>query len=107
MVVSSIGSVSLYTVQGTDMVPFDTRLVHRSGIVPVPYSSTGLVRVPVLLIQTCCATVRKTVSFIEWYRFGIRSVSLLHWSAYFVYREGAVYLLLFYQLSKLMSCMYA
>ena len=79
MVVSSTGSVSLYTVQGTDMVPFDTRLAHRSGIVPVPYSSTGLVRVLVLLIQTRCATARKTVSFIEWYRFGIRSVSLLYW----------------------------
>ena len=41
MVVSSTGSVSLYTVQGTDMVPFDTRLAHRSGTIFQYRTCTG------------------------------------------------------------------
>ena len=80
-VVSGTGSVSLYKVQGTDMIPFDTRLAHRSG------TRTGTVyqyRIPVLPVQTCCVTVLKTVSngiaFVPGqYCFCTGPVSLLYW----------------------------
>ena len=78
--VGSTGSVSLYTVQGTDTVPFDTCLAHLSGIVPVLYFSTGLVTGSGTAgTDTLCQGELKTVSFIiERYCFGVGSVSLLY-----------------------------
>ena len=67
-VVSSTGSVSLYTVQGTDTIPFDTRLAHHSGT----RSST------LCQYRTCSGFRYYRYRHVQRYRFCTGSVSLLY-----------------------------
>ena len=125
MVVSGTGSVSLYTVQGTDTVPFvlHTVLVHA----PVPYTSTGLVtgsgtagtdtlcngskngikryRFSTVSVLLLC---RVSIAFaLGQYRFCAGSVSLLYWVNVVLYTITVSFTYCFCtSLHKLMSCMH-
>ena len=131
MVVSGTGSVSLYTVQGTDTV-LSIHILHTVPVhVPKPYTSTGLVTDSGTAgTNTLCKGTRNGIAFVPGqYHFCTGSVSLLYWvsiafvlgqycfcagsvslfywvNVVFVYHNSVVYLLLLYQFT-LAYVMYA